>query len=222
MKYQCELIQDLLPLYIDDALSDVSRKIVEDHLLECRDCKELLEDIREDNRKEPSETIQIQEQTESYGKKIKKKRKKVAAIVAAAFVFVIAATAMISIKLLSGEYDYVAVDLGNFIEAQEYIEKGWIPECMPQDADHISVVYLLDDTRVNGQFHASEADIKDMTAKLSPATVEDLKNAQEAIDGMYNDVKSTLEKAPYGVTFYQDDAFVYAVSTNGTVYFFGK
>lgn len=35
----CEVIQDLLPLYEDDCCSAQSRKIVEDHLAQCPDCR---------------------------------------------------------------------------------------------------------------------------------------------------------------------------------------
>lgn len=41
MKYDCELIQDIMPLYKDNALSDKSKEIVGKHLSECAECKEL-------------------------------------------------------------------------------------------------------------------------------------------------------------------------------------
>lgn len=40
MKYECEVIRDLLPLYQDGVCSDKSRKIVEEHLSECIKCTE--------------------------------------------------------------------------------------------------------------------------------------------------------------------------------------
>ncbi len=36
---KCEVIKDLLPLYIDDALSKVSREVVEEHISICNECK---------------------------------------------------------------------------------------------------------------------------------------------------------------------------------------
>lgn len=38
----CDVIMDLLPLYQDDVCSDASRKLVEDHLNECAECKQKL------------------------------------------------------------------------------------------------------------------------------------------------------------------------------------
>ena len=40
MKTTCNVIQDLLPLYCDDACSAESRRLVEEHLKECDDCRE--------------------------------------------------------------------------------------------------------------------------------------------------------------------------------------
>jgi len=40
MKYSCDLMRDLLPLYLDGVCSEESRKAVEAHLSECPGCKE--------------------------------------------------------------------------------------------------------------------------------------------------------------------------------------
>ena len=42
MKYDCDVIRDLLPLYADNACSGKSRTIVEEHLQECPECRELV------------------------------------------------------------------------------------------------------------------------------------------------------------------------------------
>ena len=47
MKTDCEVIRDLLPLYADDACSEGSRHLVEEHLNECPSCTDLLSRIRE-------------------------------------------------------------------------------------------------------------------------------------------------------------------------------
>lgn len=39
MKYPCDMIQDLLPLYLDGVCSEESKKAIEEHLAECSDCK---------------------------------------------------------------------------------------------------------------------------------------------------------------------------------------
>lgn len=45
-KYNCELIQDLLPLYQDSVCSASSRAIVEEHLAECADCSKISEQLK--------------------------------------------------------------------------------------------------------------------------------------------------------------------------------
>ena len=39
MTYPCNMIQDLLPLYLDGVCSEESKKIIEQHLAECSTCK---------------------------------------------------------------------------------------------------------------------------------------------------------------------------------------
>lgn len=46
MKTDCNIIRDLLPLYADDACSDESRELVEEHLQECADCGSMLERLK--------------------------------------------------------------------------------------------------------------------------------------------------------------------------------
>ena len=41
MNQNCHIIQDLLPLYVDDVLSEESKKFVEEHLKECEYCREM-------------------------------------------------------------------------------------------------------------------------------------------------------------------------------------
>ena len=46
MKKECEIVRDILPLYVDGVCSAASREIVTDHLKECPECSAYLEQIR--------------------------------------------------------------------------------------------------------------------------------------------------------------------------------
>lgn len=46
MKYNCDIISDLLPLYIDNACTSSSAQAVEEHLAECSVCTKLYEDMK--------------------------------------------------------------------------------------------------------------------------------------------------------------------------------
>ena len=47
MKTTCEIVRDLLPLYVDDVCSPASRGLVEEHLEQCSDCKGYLRRLRD-------------------------------------------------------------------------------------------------------------------------------------------------------------------------------
>ena len=49
MKITCNIIEDLLPLYVDDMVSEDSRKLVEEHLKECPACRKMQEEMMREN-----------------------------------------------------------------------------------------------------------------------------------------------------------------------------
>ena len=58
---ECEVVRDLLPLYADEACSEKSRALVEEHLLDCAECREILLKLRnteiEDDLKNEKNTV---------------------------------------------------------------------------------------------------------------------------------------------------------------------
>ena len=50
MKITCNIIEDLLPLYIDDMVSEDSRQLVEEHLKECASCRKMLDEMKKENQ----------------------------------------------------------------------------------------------------------------------------------------------------------------------------
>ena len=57
---QCDVVQDLLPLYYDDACSASSRELVEAHLEDCEKCRRTYEELK-------NETIDTMIKEESQG-----------------------------------------------------------------------------------------------------------------------------------------------------------
>jgi predicted anti-sigma-YlaC factor YlaD len=47
MKITCNIIKDLLSLYVEDMLSDDSVVMVEDHIKKCPACKSILAEMKE-------------------------------------------------------------------------------------------------------------------------------------------------------------------------------
>ena len=66
-KISCNVIGDLLPLYVDNVLSEDSRELVEEHLRKCESCRESAEKM--------GKTIVISNDTDS--EKIKKLKKRI-------------------------------------------------------------------------------------------------------------------------------------------------
>ena len=50
MKLSCNIIRDLMPLYIDGVCSEESKKIVKDHLEECKECQAYFVSMNEENK----------------------------------------------------------------------------------------------------------------------------------------------------------------------------
>ena len=47
MNCKCGIIKDLLPLYVDHVCSDESKELIDEHLLECENCKAYINLLRE-------------------------------------------------------------------------------------------------------------------------------------------------------------------------------
>lgn len=81
MKYQCEVIQDLLPLYHDKVCSPASGQMVEEHMKECGICREIAEKL--DNT---AYDCEFQEEKKNvigkYAKEMKRKTVVVGAVMA--------------------------------------------------------------------------------------------------------------------------------------------
>ena len=69
MKITCDVIQDLMPSYIDGILSEDSKALVEEHMGTCQECRKMLEIMKEEQGKE-------QAQMRSSAATLKKIRKK--------------------------------------------------------------------------------------------------------------------------------------------------
>ena len=59
----CNIVKDLIPLYIDGCCSEESKEVVEKHISDCDDCKRLLEDM-----KSSSDIITVSESPKTFRK----------------------------------------------------------------------------------------------------------------------------------------------------------
>ena len=111
MKYPCEMIQDLLPLYLDGVCSEESKKAIEKHLQECSGCKEFFHAMREaDGMEIGSLNADRERQKAASFQAVKKKlfRKQILAAVAA--VVILVATAFVTIGVLKSTIEVVVYE----------------------------------------------------------------------------------------------------------------
>ncbi|MBQ6569109.1 MAG: zf-HC2 domain-containing protein [Clostridia bacterium] len=82
-KITCKVVQDLLPLYVDEVLSDDSINIVDEHLDTCEQCTQFAENLKESPVKiQPAENADEAAALKKIKKKLSKKQIKTAALTA--------------------------------------------------------------------------------------------------------------------------------------------
>ena len=59
----CNIIKDLIPLYIDGCCSEESEKTVEEHIENCHECKKLFDDM-----KSPADMVAVAESPKTFSK----------------------------------------------------------------------------------------------------------------------------------------------------------
>ena len=84
-KMNCEIIKDLLPLYIDNVCSTESRNAVEEHINNCPICEAELVKLQNAPEIKPEIDNDIDKAVKNAGKRIKKGKKR-AVIITLSFV----------------------------------------------------------------------------------------------------------------------------------------
>ena len=77
-KISCNIIKDLLPLYIDGVCSSDSIDVIEEHLKECPICEAEFLNLQNNTDIKPEIDKDIDKAVKNANKKIKKGKKKVA------------------------------------------------------------------------------------------------------------------------------------------------
>lgn len=82
-KESCEIIRDILPLYIDDACSTESKAFIEEHIKECKECESMLKLMRAEEYVPDIDEVSENENAVAVMKKINKRILKKQILVAA-------------------------------------------------------------------------------------------------------------------------------------------
>ena len=79
-KINCNVIQDILPLYIDDVVSDDTKELVEEHLQNCEICQRVYHETKTDLENDMKVSVQTKESSneandlKSFRKFLKKRK----------------------------------------------------------------------------------------------------------------------------------------------------
>lgn len=70
MKNECKFVEDILPTYIEDLISDDTKGFVEEHLKSCTNCKKVLDSMKENIKKDEIENTETIKKIKKYKRKI--------------------------------------------------------------------------------------------------------------------------------------------------------
>lgn len=90
----CCLIRDLLPLYIDDVVSEETKTFIEDHLCHCEECKKEFDILTQDTFFSDNVSARLDETKPWQALKRRMKRKTVLIVTAFLFLFAITVIAL--------------------------------------------------------------------------------------------------------------------------------
>ncbi len=121
MKYPCNVIRDLIPLYYDKICSEESAAIVKEHLEECNDCREYYEELCnsvtiEENFYDKDVEKKKADSFRSFSKKVLKR----AILIVSGIVMSIFVLGMILLLLLHMDLTYNKNDYSNIDNYDKY------------------------------------------------------------------------------------------------------
>ncbi len=150
MKYDCEIIRDLLPIYKDGVTNKKSSEIIEEHLKECEACEEYYNALNDPEIALPEAVVKENQSIITYGKRIRKRRRSVFAIVASAISVLLLGTFLMAAYLVvTGGPAIKTSDINNygyFYNFKGYSNLYIFPTTIPQAARIDSYYYYQRDT----------------------------------------------------------------------------
>lgn len=153
-KEKCKIVQDLLPNYIDKLTSEETNSFVEKHLEECKECNEIIENMKKDFEKERKE---LNKKTIKYAKKINKKIKILLAISLIFIIFIFLyfiRNAIIILSLNSKAKELSNAELNNYhlIWTTSTYEDVTRFDIYYKDGLYKRELYNFNPTNKNGEF----------------------------------------------------------------------
>ena len=124
MKNECNIVRDILPLYVENMVSEETAKFVKEHLTECKNCREDYEAMKStdgfvENKSDNSADIKIASSLKNIKNTINKKiRNIVLCAIAAVFIVIVGFSLLfdVAIKNISPEDISISADVYSLSE----------------------------------------------------------------------------------------------------------
>lgn len=179
MKKECAIVQDLLVLYEDDCLQEESRKMVEDHIAECQECRwvyeasEKMQDIQVQTQTESD--LQIQKSASQIMKKIKRRT---------------------TLKAVIGIVLIVAVIIGGHVFCNHITDSEW---------GYSEMLYGIasDDVEVAQLYQLAGGDIYCVLKSSKSIRIQSMTGLQDPAELSDQNEEQTLEYRMRGRTFWE-------------------
>jgi len=164
MSKQCDIVRDILPLYVDGACSEASAEMVKEHLTACADCnaiyQKLLSHTNEDVLHKESESVIMRHEAKEKQRDRKKITIAVLISIALCIIAIFTAVFLLPIKI---DFEPVKIDFPFEVEDVESVEM-YHYDGVPASAEKKVVV--------------AESDIKTLYDKFKGLSLKD-KTAEE-------------------------------------------
>jgi hypothetical protein len=139
---ECDVIQDLLPSYSDELLSETSKKMVEEHLKKCKNCSEVLKNM---NKEIDTSTLFNQDEQIDYLKGYR--RKKILTVICAVIITILILVEGYMAMEIMTEYASFLVDVDEI-----YIEVWQVDNYVSiytSDENYIMMYDVIEDKEKN-------------------------------------------------------------------------
>ena len=172
----CEVIQDLMPSYIDGLASESTAKLIEEHISGCAECREMLENMQADGQ-----TAQIPDDRDrkeiDFLKKSRKKGKRAVILGVLLTLLIAAAAAGAKLFVIGSEY---RGDMGCDIKVSG---KAMDVGVTAADSVHIinGVDFVMQDGVARGTVKAVKPGIYNSSGSFSTTADEDGETSFEAV-----------------------------------------
>lgn len=127
MKYNCDIVRDLMPLCVDGTASEPSRQMVVDHVLECRDCMQVYQEMRTEVPKDPPVDRDAAPFRNTVRRLRRKRNKRRTLLVLAGIIMglVLMLSGLYVLHCMTGVYSHVS-DVGDYSFSLQRLPNGQI------------------------------------------------------------------------------------------------